>query len=154
MRRLLVALTFGLVLPHAALAAPAVEDVVCKEDNSKLSYRMQINWTTETATISERVGTGNWRKLYEKAAVVRNNAQDKSLLAEGTAKEWAGGFDGECARLIDVLFFDIGGSNGQRAGLVHRSPRWVKSAQGSGNGCKMKTSAPDLQDTAVRITCN
>jgi hypothetical protein len=148
-------MSFAAWSSSAAAQNGASEDVVCKEEGTKTSYRLQINWTTETATISEKTGNGAWTKAYEKATVVRNNAQDKKLLAEGTVKQWAGGFGGACARIIDTLFFDVGVKNGQRVGTVYRTPRWVKRAQGStGQGCTLRAPAPDLQDSVQKITCS
>jgi hypothetical protein len=123
------------------------ETVVCKEADSKISYKLDFDWTKETVEISGRYDSKAYKKLFKAATAVRNNANDKSFLAEGTVKEYVGG--GNDCTLIETLYFDVSQSDG-KAGTLQKSASLI-SKSGS---CKPKMPAPDLSSNTIQITCS
>ena len=123
------------------------ETVVCKEVDTKISYKLDFDWTKETVEISGRYDNKAYKKLFKAATAVRNNANDKRFLAEGTVKEYVGG--GNDCTLIETLYFDISKNNG-KAGILQKSASLL-SKSGS---CKAKMPAPDLSANSVEVTCS
>ena len=127
--------------------ASQAETVICKEADTKISYKLDFNWSKETVEISGRHDNKAYKKLFKAATAVRNGANDKRFLAEGTAKEYVGG--GSDCTLIETLYFDISQNNG-KAGTLQKSAS-LMSKSGS---CKAKMPAPDLSANTVLVTCS
>jgi hypothetical protein len=123
------------------------ETVICKETDTKISYKLEFNWTKETVEISGRHDKKAYKKLFKAATAVRNSSNDKRFLAEGTAKEYVG--SGSDCTLIETLYFDISQNNG-KAGTLQKSASLL-SKSGS---CKAKMPAPDLSANTVLVTCS
>lgn len=140
---LTVLTALGLALSETSQA----ETVVCREADTKISYKLDFDWTKETVEISGRFDKKAYKKLFNAATAIRNNANDKRFLAEGTAKEYVGG--GKDCTLIETLYFDISQNNG-KAGTLQKSASLL-SKSGS---CKAKMPAPDLSANTVVVTCS
>jgi hypothetical protein len=123
------------------------ETIVCKEVDSKASYKLEFNWKNETVEISSRFDNKAYKKIFTNATAVRNNVNDKRFLAEGTLKNYVG--EGKDCTLIDTLYFDIS-TGGGKAGTLQKSAT-LFSKSGS---CKAKMSAPDLSANTVEVTCS
>lgn len=121
--------------------------VVCKEVDSKISYKLDFNWTSETVEISGRFDNKPYKKLFKDGTAARDTASDKRFLAEGTVKQYVGGSK-DCT-LVETLYFDITGNNG-KSGTVQKSASLLNKT----GTCKAKMPAPDLSANTVEVTCS
>lgn len=151
----ILTLTMGFALAIGATAqALAADTVTCKQKDGNAQFQLVFDWTSDTATIARREGTGAWRKVFEKATAVRNGANDPALLAEGTRKEYVGAWQDDCGGFVEQLFFDLGGSGSgnKRAGSVTGEMRWGQKP-GAGD-CRPKFRVPESITTIYDVTCD
>lgn len=137
----LLVVTAVLAVSNAAFA----ESIVCKEKDSDVEYKLDFNWQKESVDISSRSGKKPFKKRFKSGTAVRNNAQDKSFLAEGSAKQFVGSYSG-CGGIIETLYFDIADGT---SGILQKSGQFVSKTP----SCKIKTPAPDLSPNSVDVTC-
>jgi hypothetical protein len=127
-------------------ATGLAETVICSEVDSKISYKLDFNWTNDTVEISSRYDNKAYKKLFKAATAVRNNANDKRFLAEGTVKQYVGG--GKDCSLVETLFFDASNAGGEGGTLQKSAALMTKSGS-----CNAKIPAPDLSANTVQISC-
>jgi hypothetical protein len=120
--------------------------IICKEVDSKISYKLEFNWNNDTVEISGRFDNKAYKKLFKAATAVRNNANDKSFLAEGTMKQYVGG--GNDCTLVETLYFDVSKNSG-RSGILQKSAALLSKS----GTCKAKMPPPDLSANSVEVTC-
>lgn len=142
---LVLATTISAVTLTAGVAL--AETVTCNESDTNVSYRLQFDWKRDTVDISYRSGTAAYKKIFKSGTAVRNNANDKSFLAEGLTTHYTG-TSKECG-LVETLTFDVTGSNGTTGVLEKRG-----DFSATKSGCKAKMPAPDLSTNTVAITCS
>jgi hypothetical protein len=129
------------------------ETVTCSTfEGVEDAYQLEIDWTSETATILRREASGV-TKLFAKATVVRNNASDPSFLAEGTPKQFVGNFGGKCGRMIPQLYFDIGVVDGERVGTMERKFVWAVKPGTRVKDCQPPFATPDVVAETLDVTC-
>jgi hypothetical protein len=136
----MVCIAAGLLLLSSAASA---ERVTCTVNNSKTTYKLDIDWKKETTTISYAHAGNNFKKLFMQALAVRNSASDPALLAEGTPRQWVG-TKNKCG-IYPTMYFDISNVGGKRVGVVETSYK-VASKK-----CKLRSS--DLETLVENITC-
>ncbi len=144
----------ALALAVAALSGTALgatETITCKTLGGDAAYKLEIDWSAETATISAGHG-GALKKLFTGATVVRNAPNDPALLAEGAAGNYAGNFKGQCGAFIERLNFDLHGAGGKRAGTVLRETVWA-TAKGAGKACAPKLPTPEPLTSLDEVIC-
>lgn len=134
----------------AGAALGATETITCTQKGGAAAYKLDVDWTAEKASISVKSGD-TFKKQFAGAAVVRNMPNDLALLAEGTAREFVGDFNGKCGVFIEALNFDLhAGAGGKREGTVTRETVWA--SRGS-KKCTMKQAISEMLTTVDEVTC-
>lgn len=147
--RAILAVVIAAVISGAA--SGATEKISCQTANGVMAYRLDIDWNTSKAAIAVK-SKGVFKTLFTGASVVRNTANDPSLLAEGAADNYAGDFQGRCGRFIERLNFDLRAQAGKRVGTVVRETVWA-TVKGLAKPCVPKQGIPELLTALDEVTC-